>query len=91
MHKSVILGETASSNVDKHAAHCVSTVCKTKHQPTGHTRIPGMSAGVVTSLLRNSVRFALKIESSPMPQMRLCESSIVSSSVLPDLKREAVV
>jgi hypothetical protein len=49
-----------------------------------------MSGGVVTSLLRNSVRLALKMESSPMPQMRLCESSIVSSSVLPDLKRGAV-
>lgn len=39
-----------------------------------------------TSLFRNSVRFALKKLSSPMPQMALCESSIVSSSVLPDLQ-----
>jgi hypothetical protein len=50
-----------------------------------------MSGGVVTSLLRNSVRLALKMESSPMPQMRLCESSIVSNSVLPDLTTSGVV
>lgn len=39
----------------------------------------------LTSLLRKSVRFALKKLSSPMPQILLCESSIVSNSVLPDL------
>lgn len=48
-----------------------------------------MCAGVATSLFLNSVRLALKIESSPMPQILLWESSIVSSSVLPDLRQIA--
>lgn len=44
--------------------------------------------GALTSLFRNSVRFALKMLSSPMPQIWLCESSIVSNSVEPDLQRQ---